>query len=164
MKKLIVFIIILIGVSCSKADKKNSVASLGREKGCAGSYEVGFNAVRDSIGLESFGAKWQLHYSETGNVIWCNDSIDMAFLNDSVSFIGQAFYIGKALVFEDSDSLFCDIKFEIDIFVYKKYRNRETIYIEYNFDDGIDDRWRYSLEREIERVENDNSFFPSFWF
>lgn len=93
------------------------VACGGMERDKMEQYKSSFNPTRQKVGLLPFNDKWDIIPFSERNAFSCNDStiVQMAF--DSVNMINKGFYAGKALFFNDYDSLDCSLYSEVDRFI-----------------------------------------------
>lgn len=125
-------------------------------------YKENFNSFRSSVGLMPFEVRWQIKRFEERNAYWCEDSIKIKLVRDTTNSVEEAFYLGKALLFNDSDSLDKTLYQEVDMFAFKKRDDfgRMTIdqlFLMYDLKSNDRSRWTYSLEREIHDA-NENFF------
>jgi len=135
----LISILIICLISCS--EKKKSLMD---------NYGIKFNRIRDTIGLMPFYDKWQITQFSERNAFWCNDSAMIHLISDSSNLtFDSGFYTGKALFFNDDDSLDYELKSEIDIYLLtpKDTINKITRYrLSYLYDFYNNSGWQYFLE------------------
>lgn len=106
--RIIIFSLIIISllVACGEANKDKIEQ-----------YKSNFNPTREEVGLLPFDDRWDIIPFSERNAFLCNDSSIVTMAFDTINMLNKGFYAGKALLFNDDDSLDCSLCQEVDRFI-----------------------------------------------
>lgn len=86
-------------------------------KNKAEGYKSNFNLIRKEVGLLPFDDRWDVIPFSERSAFFCNDSSMVTMIFDTINMLTKGFYAGKALLFNDDDSLDYFLYQEVDRFI-----------------------------------------------